>query len=264
MNDALPIRLTESQLAKFTAILGSAPVLSTENAEHYNQIWDHLLKCFLPCDFMEFFLIRQVQEAIWVILRYSRHRTVAIDRRFRESLEFQLKRKQMQKARREALANEIAEKSGRPVSELRRLIDLEVTAVAAVQEADEILERAPSEIDHNRALEAGIKFQTQLDQLINTAHERHESAMRQLELYRHGLGPYLRRISEEIIDLATLQTQELSDKMGLPLIAAPGRENFEAIMSLNKSLASANDPTQEVATSSAESLPVRAPDPETE
>ena len=84
------------------------------------------------------FLIRQVQQAAWTIQRYSRHQTVAIDRRFRESLEFQQKRKQLQKARREALAKEIAERSGRPVSDLQRLIDLDVTTVSAVQEADEI------------------------------------------------------------------------------------------------------------------------------
>jgi hypothetical protein len=54
---------TESQLAKFNAILGAAPVLSTENAEHYNEMWDHLLKCFIPRDFMELFLIQQVQRS---------------------------------------------------------------------------------------------------------------------------------------------------------------------------------------------------------
>jgi hypothetical protein len=102
--------------------------------------------------------------------------------------------------------------------------------------------------------------------LINTAHKRLESALKQLELYRDGLGPYLRRISDEIIDVATLQTEELSNKMEVPLIAAPRRENFEAIMSLNKSMASASDATQEGFVSSAESFTkrVRAPDQESE
>jgi len=54
--------------------------------------------------------------------------------------------------------------------------------------------------------------------------------------------------------------------MEVPLIAAPGRENFQAIMSLNKSMASASDATQEGSVSSAESFPkwVRATDQESE
>ena len=102
--------------------------------------------------------------------------------------------------------------------------------------------------------------------MISTAHKRLESLLKQLELYRDGLGPYLRRISDEIIDVATLQTKGLSSKMEVPLIAAPGRENYEAIMSLNKSMASASDATQEGFDSSAGRFTkrVRAPDQESE
>jgi hypothetical protein len=226
--NTLPMGLTETQVGKFRALLGAPSVLSTENAEHYNEMWGQLVACLMPGDFMELFLIWQVQDATWMIMRYSRHRTIAVERGYRESLEFQVKRRQMQKARREAIAQEIAEKAGRPVSELQRLIDLDLTVESAPREALEIVEREPSEIDHNRALETGIKFQTQLDQLINSANRRRETALKQLEFYRDGLGPYLRRVSDEIIDVATLQTEELSKTIEVPLNCSTGARKFRS------------------------------------
>ena len=76
---------------------------------------------------MELLLIRQVQDETWRILRYSRHGTVSIDRRFRQSLEFQSQRMKEQKARREALAKELAEKTGKPITDFARLMQLEGT-----------------------------------------------------------------------------------------------------------------------------------------
>jgi len=239
------MKLTAAHVEKFKTMLGAPRVLSTESAEYYNEMWDQLIACFMPSDFMELLLIWQVQDATWIIFRYRRHQDILIERRQRESLEFQLKRKQMQKARREEIANEIAAKAGRPVSELQRLIDLDVTIDSAPREADEILQRAPTEIDHNRALEAGVKFLTQLEQLITSANKRRENALKQLQYYRDGLGPFLRRVSEEIIDLATHQTKQALKTMESPLIAAPGREIFGAIMTLQESMASSSNEAQD-------------------
>jgi hypothetical protein len=76
------------------------------------------------------------------------------------------------------------------------------------------------------------------------------------------LGPYLRRVSDEIIDVATLQTEELTKTIEVPLIAAPGRERFEAIMSLQESMASSSDEAQ--GDNFSESLTPPSPTPEGE
>ena len=109
MRNALPMKLTKTQLEEFSAFLGPAPVLTTESEKHYNEFWEKLIECFKPEDLMELFLIRQVQNETCKVTRYSRHQTVAMDRRFRQSLEFQAQRRKEQFARREALAEEIPE-----------------------------------------------------------------------------------------------------------------------------------------------------------
>jgi hypothetical protein len=42
---------------------------------------------------------------------------------------------------------------------------------------DAILDRVPTEIEHNKALEAGIAFQEQLDRLINPSLKRRNQAI---------------------------------------------------------------------------------------
>jgi hypothetical protein len=112
------MRLTKTEVAEFSAVLGSAPVLTSESDRDYNEIWENLIVTFAPRDFMELLLIRQVQNETWKILRYTRHQTLGIDRRFRESLELQTRAQKEQAARRGALAKELAKQTGRSETEL--------------------------------------------------------------------------------------------------------------------------------------------------
>ena len=178
---------------KFSALFGPPPVLSTESLEHYNQIWECLLECLMPRDFFELLLARQILDESWKMKRYTSHQAIGIERRFRQSLKFQIQRKKEQKARREALVKELAEKTGRPISDFERLMHLEDVIEASVVDVDNILQRTPSEISHNEALEAGIGFQGDLDRLINSALARRNNLLEQLDFYREGLGQYLRR-----------------------------------------------------------------------
>ena len=114
MKNKLPMKLTKTEVEEFSAVLGSAPVLTSESGRHYNEIWENLIVTFAPRDFMELLLIRQVQNETWKILRYTRHQTLGIDRRFRESLELQTKAQKEQAARRGALAKNWRSKPGVP------------------------------------------------------------------------------------------------------------------------------------------------------
>jgi hypothetical protein len=219
MANQLPMKLTKTQLDEFTALLGSAPVLSTESEKHYNEVWDGLLSSFTPHDFMELFFIRQVQNETWKIQRYTRHQTLAIERRFRESAEFQAKRRKEQVERRQALAKELAEKTGRPITELSQMVRFADLIGSSVADVDELAERTPKEFDHNRALEAGILFQEQLDRLINAALARRNDALDQLELYRDGLGQRWRQISDEIIDAVATEIKAGEKQIEPPSLA---------------------------------------------
>jgi len=50
MANALP-NLTKTQLAELSALLGEPPVLSSENAENYNLMWQKLIEFYMPADF---------------------------------------------------------------------------------------------------------------------------------------------------------------------------------------------------------------------
>ena len=199
MKANIPLVLTKQQLAKFGALFGPPPTLSTEDVESFEEMWEQLLECFMPKDFLEVILVRQVLIETWKIWRYSRHQSIGIERRFRQSLKFQVQQRREQKARREALAKELAEKTGRPITDFERLIHLEGEIESSVSDIDEILQRTPTELAHNAALEAGIKFEDDLDRLINSAATRRANAVQQLDHYRAGLGEYWQQIAFQIV-----------------------------------------------------------------
>ena|SRR5215510_6343431 len=83
---------TAANFAKLRELFGPPPVLSTENQKAYDDLTMHLLQVFRPHDLIELMYIRQLADITWEIVRYTRHKTLAIDRKFRARLEFQAKR----------------------------------------------------------------------------------------------------------------------------------------------------------------------------
>lgn len=81
--------LSKQQLMEFGVLFGPPPVLTTEETQHYEEVWRSLIESLKPRDFLELLLIKQVQTETWKILRYTRHQSVGIERRFRQSLRFQ-------------------------------------------------------------------------------------------------------------------------------------------------------------------------------
>ena len=213
MKNRLPMRLTKTEVAEFSAVLGSAPVLTSESDRDYNEIWENLIVTFAPRDFMELLLIRQVQNETWKSLRYTRHQTLGIDRRFRESLELQTRAQKEQAARRGALAKELAQQTGRSETELAKVLYLRGIVMSSVDDVDAILDREPTEIEHNKALEAGIVFQEQLDRLINSSLKRRNEAIEQLDFYRAGFGQRWREISDQILDAEATEIEKAEQIM---------------------------------------------------
>jgi hypothetical protein len=221
MSDRISVKLAKSQLDEFSAFLGSPPVLSSESEGHYNAIWEKLIERFAPQDLMELFFVRQVQNETWKVLRYTRHQTLALERRVRQSLEFQARRKKDRITRREELVKEFAEKAARPVSDFSRLLELERAFDSSVIEVDDILERTPTELEHNKALEACILLEERLDRLINSALRRRNEAIEQLEFYGEGLGRNWRQVSDKIIDAEATEVNKLK-QIKQPLIPTNG------------------------------------------
>ena len=73
-------KVTKLAPAENKALFGPPPVLGSESVEHYHEIWDQLTACLMPNDFMEQLLIKTVVDTTWDAQRYTRHRTLSVER----------------------------------------------------------------------------------------------------------------------------------------------------------------------------------------
>jgi hypothetical protein len=212
-------------LAELRELLGPPPILSTENAKAYDEIVARLMQCFAPADFMEQLLIAQLTDCTWEIMRYTRHKPWAIERKFRQHREFQAKRARAAAQIRDLQVRGLAQSGRQPATELGRMLELEEVVDSVVDDTDEILNRPPVELDHARAFEADIVYQEQLDRLLNTAIRRRNDVLEQLERYRDGLGRRLRKASDEIIDAEFNEAVPESKQVAVPLAPLSSEAN---------------------------------------
>ena len=77
-----------------------------------------------------------------------------------------------------------------------------------MSDVDEILERTPTELEHNRALEKGIIFQEQLDKLTSSATKLFNEALLLFEHYNEGLGRRLRQAAQKLLQPSCGQQSE--------------------------------------------------------
>ena len=82
--------MASTDLVAFKALLPPV-LLSTENVVRYNELSEQLVRELKTArrDVLEFLLVDQVLQETWKILRYHRHQTLGIERRFEVRLELQ-------------------------------------------------------------------------------------------------------------------------------------------------------------------------------
>ena len=101
-------------------------------------------------------------------------------------------------------------------SQFDRMVELDRVIAGLVSDVDNILTEPADEIDHARALEAGLDTYAELDRLQGVAMGWAEDAIRQLDLWRQGLGAQSRRVPDEIVDGELSETEQ-----GIPSITGP-------------------------------------------
>ena len=210
-------------LIELIHLFGPPPVLGSENMDHYNEIAARLTECLEPRDFLELGQVRTVVDGTWEAQRYSRHRTLSVERRFRDSQEFQEKRTKDIKKRRDAALRELSEKFSCSASTFEELLEGEF-CLETSQDIAEISDRIRTELQHASALEAAIDYHHQLERLINGALRRRDDALEVLEQYRAGLGQRLRKESDKIISAAAEVVEEAIPQVEAPSIAPAENE----------------------------------------
>jgi hypothetical protein len=192
---------TGMNVAEFRQLLGPPPVLRAECAQSYDEIIGRLMECLAPRDFMEQMLIREFADCTWEMARYTRHKTLALERGFSEYLEF---------PGQDALAERLAEHNREPDNVRDGLID-EDEAIAV-------------ELDTAHALQRSLGYHERLDKLLITATARRNNVLEQIERYRDGLGHPLRQVSDQIIEAESNGVEGQPKQLGAPLVPSDAQQ----------------------------------------
>ncbi len=200
--------------AELKELLGPPPVLSSEKAKAYDEILARLMQCLEPRDFIEQLLIKQWVDDNWESVRYRRHKTLAIERKFRRLRAYQAKHAKTLAQKKDARSR-TTQSDDYPATELGRMYELEDKLESTADDVDAILERPAAELDHAAALQAGIVYHLQLDQSLNASVIRRDYAFEQLERYRRGSGKRQRKASDEIIGA---ESNDVAPQSAAPLL----------------------------------------------
>ena len=189
-----------SELHQCMMLCGPLPVLTTENTEHFQEIFNRVIASLQSRDMIELMFIRDFVYESWHINRLRRHAVVAIERWYHQSEAYQEQRIKLLKARRDERVNKLAERLGQKPADIAELIHLEEKILGGVDDIDNLFERKATEMEHNRALEKSIQFHERLDRLIESATSRRNDALRQLERYRDGWSQLVIEATAQVIN----------------------------------------------------------------
>jgi hypothetical protein len=222
MIDVREEKLLAKHAAKLKQLFGPPPVLSSEDPGRFDQLLADLMACFTPADFLEQTLIWELAVLTWEMARGTRHKTLAIERKFCQHLEFQVKRSKALAEAKASNAGGLAEANRAPLNDLQRLHNIQDNMESLVQDVDKILDRAPTEREHAFALERTIDYYERLDDRLGIATRRRNAVLEQFEMYRTGLGQQMREAANKIIEVEYREVKEQETQVVAPPVAPSG------------------------------------------
>jgi hypothetical protein len=180
--------------------------------------------CVKPRDMVEMIYLWHFVCATWLSNRYMRHMTVAIERFARQNREFRAQRANLREQRQSAqVTREIGKLTESP-ADAAQLVQLERNFGDMVSDTDAIFAAADLERDHNKALQQSIALQEQLNALIVAQTRIRDEALRQLELFRKGLGSLAKETTESILARQSDEHHDLPNAGDAPPIAPSNDE----------------------------------------
>jgi hypothetical protein len=228
------VPLSEAELLRYLDLLGSPPVLSSENPKHYKEIFLLVAACVKPQNMIEVINLWHYTCASWFIKRYLRHATLAIERHTAQTREFHAARAALRQQRKSDLERVEVQKLTETPADVARMVRLENNIDAAVDDVDAILDTA--ERDQNKALQQGIGLQEQLNTLIISQTAIRNDALRQLELFRMGLGRLVSEATDKILEgECEKEVDGLPQETEAPSIAPSGDASCHDVEPQNRS-----------------------------
>jgi len=193
-------KVVKLSVADMKALLPPVPVLATESLEQFEKIFDQLVASLKCQDMVELIQIRDFAVAAWEEARYTRHRVVAFDRKFKDVVAGEVPDHRDPNARQEAIAKRLAGYLAYRPRDVGHLDELEDKVVEVADDVTALLKRTPAELAYNKALERSIDFHKDLEFLITSIRKRRNEALEMLDCYRQSLGKRAEQIMAEILD----------------------------------------------------------------
>ena len=213
----------ENVLSSF-ALFGKPPVLSSEDAKQFNELFHQVADCVKPQNVVEMIFLWQFVCATWLSNRYMRHTTVAIERFAKQNREFREQRAKLREQRQSAQVSREIDKLTESPADVAQLVQLERNFEGMVGDTDAILAAMDLERDHNKALAQSITLQEQLNALIVAQTRIRDEALRHLELFRKGLGSLAKETTESVLARQADEHHDLPTAGDAPPIAPSHEE----------------------------------------
>jgi hypothetical protein len=212
-------KVVKLSVVDMKALLPPVPVLATESLEQFEQIFDQLVASLKCQDMVELIHIRDFALAAWEEARYTRHRVVAFDRKFKDVVAGEVPDDRDPKRRQKAVAERIAEYLPYRPQDVGHLIELEDKVMEAADDVTALLKRTPAELAYNKALERNIGLHKDLEFLITSIRKRRDEALEILDRYRQSLGRRAEQSMAEILDAEFNLVPNQAGENQLPQIA---------------------------------------------
>jgi hypothetical protein len=206
----------EADLAELQQLFGPPPVLRSESAQCYDEIMTRLMEGFAPRNFILQIYIKELADCTWEMARYTRYKTLTMEARFQQRLEFQAQRQKAAAESKDTLAKGPAGQAREAATTPDDVLD------GLVKEIDDMLLKPAAEIAHVHALEVVLVKLERINKLLNAARVRRNNILEQIEAYKAGLGQRLRRISDKIIATGSAAVAAQPKQVAEPLV--PPRE----------------------------------------
>jgi hypothetical protein len=190
-----PTAITYDELTK---LFGPPPILSTENLEIYQAMAAHILRCVKPEDFVVLILVKDFINYEWEVLRLTRHKSWAIERKFRQRLEYQ-------KSREKKLPPDTTKAPEAPASEAEaeaeaeRVYLLHNVVETTFNDIQDIFKEKATEVQHADALEHTFGYYERVDVRLNIATAARNNCLRQIAQYRDELAQELQRAPDAFL-----------------------------------------------------------------
>jgi hypothetical protein len=206
----------EADLAELRQLFGPPPVLRSESAQSYDEIMMRLMEGFASRNFIQQIYIKELADCTWEMARYTRYKTLTMEARFQQRLEFQAQRQKAAAQSKDTFAK------GPPGQAREAATTPDDVLDGLVKEIDDMLLKPMEELAHVRALEVVLVKLERINKLLNAARVRRNNILEQIEAYKAGLGQRLRRISDKIIATGSAAVAAQPKQVAEPLV--PPRE----------------------------------------